>query len=211
MKVINPRYEIISPSPLKGKEILQQIEMAGRTCYKSEEKITNDSCIQFAKNLIKRKHMPMIEFGASITVKFICNRGFTHELVRHRLTSLAQESTRYCNYSKDKHDNQITVIKPRDFDKWDSSSRNHWIKAMKEAERHYILMLDRKRSPQEARGVLPIDIKTEINIKANIREWRHIFIMRTADAAHPSMQQLMRPLLDEFKQKIPVLFDDIAY
>ena len=145
-------------------------------------------------------------------VKFICNRGFTHELVRHRTgCSYAQESTRYCNYTRDTFGNEITCIIPPWYYRNDveDSSRIIWRKSMEKCEQHYFRLIELGLSPQDARGVLPIDIKTEIIIDANIRQWRHIFKMRTVSGAHPSMQQLLIPLLQECKEKIPILFDDI--
>lgn len=208
MKIINPSYEILTK--INGKEILQEIERAGRTCYKSEDKITEESCQRFVDTLIRRGHHAMIEHGPSISVRFICNRGFTHELVRSRLCSYAQESTRNCNYSMGKYGGEITFIKPAWFMEC-SNVFKIWEDSMRRAESDYLMLLKYKCSPQEARGVLPIDVKTEIVCKANIREWRHIFKIRTHSAAHPSMHQLMRPLCDELTEKIPVVFDDIGW
>ena len=209
MKIIDPSYEtILGPDDT----YLQLIELAGRTCYKSEDKITKDSAKIFVKKLIENGHEAMIECAPLISVKFICNRGFSHEMVRHRLCSFAQESTRYCNYSKDKHNNEITVIRPsflrglEDGTKWIA-----WCQAMSFSEEKYLLLLHEGCSPQEARGVLPIDLKTELFVSANVREWRHILKMRTSNKAHPSMQQLMRPLLKDFQKRVPILFDDIIY
>ena len=164
----------------------------------------------------------MLEFGGNIHVKIICDRGVSHELVRHRLASFAQESTRYCNYGKDEHiifiiPNQLERINEcictdiRDIEHT-SQGEAIWITNMLYSELHYnILMKDYKWTPQQARSVLPNSLKTEINISANIREWRHILKLRTSKAAHPQMRELMCPLLDELKSKIPILFDDITY
>ena len=208
MKIIESSYEILDPQPLDGMAILKQIEKAGRTCYKSEEKITDISCEEFVAKLVKRGHHAMIEHGPSISVKFICCRGFTHELVRSRLCSYAQESTRYVNYFKK---TEITCIRPFNWNNWEEANKEAWLTAMKAAEKYYMFLIQNGAKPQEARGVLPIDVKTEIVCKANIREWRHILTIRTANAAHPSMHQIMRPLLKEFQEKIPVLFEDIKY
>ncbi len=208
MKIIDPSYEILLPNPIDGIQILKDIEKAGRTCYKSEDKITEDSCVKFVKMLVERGHHAMIEHGPSISVKFICNRGFTHELVRSRLCSYAQESTRYVRYGDKK---EFVVIKPPTWESWSQPSKDAWETHMGNCENTYLFLLEQGLKPQEARGVLPIDVKTEIVIKANIREWRHIFTIRTAKAAHPSMHQLMRPLCVELKDKIPVLFNDIAW
>ena len=232
MKLIKASYEIITP--INGEEILKQIELAARTCYKSEDKIEyeplsipdieGDKYIgdkevpdYYAKSarilipkLITRGHEAMLEFGGNITVKFICDRGVSHELVRHRLASFAQESTRYCNYNKEE---DIIFIQPC----WitDISSDNedvtNWYDAMCESEDRYNNLISLGWSPQQARSVLPNSLKTEINVSANIREWRHILKLRTSKAAHPQMRELMCPLLDELKNKIPILFDDITY
>jgi len=218
MKIIDPSYKVLYPyefSARTGKTILRQIELAARTCYKSENKITDESAEELVKLLIKKGHHAMLEFGPSITIKFICNRGFSHELVRHRIASVdpnsyAQESTRFCNYSQDKFGEEITVIRPIYFQK-NTEPYDLWYEAMITAERCYLGLINLGMLPEQARGVLPIDLKTEINIKANIREWRHILNLRTSNVAHPQMRQLMRPLCQEFKKKIPVLFDDINY
>jgi len=209
VKVIKPSFEVLTPiSPFGIKEI-QHIEKIGRVCYKSEDKITEDgeSAKKFVAMLIKRGHEAMIEHG-SISVKFICDRGVSHELVRHRIASFAQESTRYCNYSQDKFGSELTFIKPC-FLEEDSINYKDWLSAMRSAEYFYFQMLDHGATPQEARSVLPNSLKTEITITANYREWRNIFKLRTAMAAHPQMREIMCPLLLYFQEHISVLFDDI--
>ena len=214
MKIINASTEILTP--ITGDE-LRQIEYAGRTCYKSEDKITDDSAKKFVENLIKRGHEAMLEHS-SLSVKFICDRGVSHELVRHRLASFAQESTRYCNYSKDKFGNELTFIKPCFFiEKEDSIFRRAdyelWRTAMAVAEDTYFQMIKYGCTPQEARSVLPNSIKTEIVMTANYREWRHFFWLRAAHKtgpAHPQMEELTVPLLYEVSGLIPVVFDDIV-
>ncbi len=211
MKVINPSFEILTPISNGGIEELKHIERIGRVCYKSEEKITEDgeSAKRFVKMLVSRGHEAMIEHG-SISVKFICDRGVSHELVRHRIASFAQESTRYCNYSQDKFGSELTFIKPC-FWKEGSDEYRDWEYSVFTAERCYMDLLGHGATPQEARSVLPNSLKTEITITANYREWRNIFKLRTAMAAHPQMREIMRPLLITFKTLIPVLFDDITY
>lgn len=253
MKLIKPYYQILTP--INGEEILKQIELAARTCYQSEGKIEFDydtfygewfnrsfpddpievcidakSAKKLIPKLITNHHEAMLEFGGMITVRFVVDRGVTHELVRHRIASFAQESTRYCNYSKDEH---LTFIMPPFLTEitegeykviWEgdkptifydniiiSISTHHWLFTMARAEKYYNEMIDEKLSPQYARSILPNSLKSEINISANIREWRHIFKLRTAKTAHPQMREVMCPLLDEFKSKIPILFDDINY
>lgn len=205
MKVINAGYEFITP--IDGDVILKRIEQAGRTCYKSEDNITDESAIKFAQNIIKRGHEAVLEH-CSFTVKFIVDRGVSHEIVRHRVASYCQESTRYCNYSKDKFGNEITVIKPC-FWKESSDQFIEWKSAMKIAENHYFDLLTQGATPQEARTVLPNSLKTEVVMTANIREWRHFLKLRTSSAAHPQIREVSIPLLTELKKMIPVLFDDI--
>ena len=149
MKIINPSYEILTEI---NNSFLKQIEIAGRTCYKSEDRITDDSAKLFVKKLIERGHEAMIECAPSIVVKFICNRGFTHELVRHRICSYAQESTRYCNYSKDKHNNEITFIRPPFLLVENQKNLKYriWSDAMKDSEVHYLDLITNGCSPQEA-------------------------------------------------------------
>lgn len=183
MKTIKAGYEILTP--ITGEE-LKLIEIAGRTCYKSEDKITEDSAKQFVKMLIDRKHEAMLEHG-SLTIKFICDRGVSHELVRHRLASFAQESTRYCNYAGDKFGNELTFIEPLFFDigkfgNCVSLKRTLWEIAMERAEETYLELIQEGCSPQEARSVLPNSIKTEVVMTANYREWRHFFNLRAARA-----------------------------
>lgn len=200
MKQIKASYEILEcPS-----DVLEKIERAARTCYKSEDKISPGSAEKLVRFLIKRKHNAMLEFGGWLAVRFISNRGFTHEMVRHRLGSFAQESTRYCNYSKDKHGNELTFIEPLP----GYGGTYELLTGWRAAERAYFAILAGGVKPQIARDVLPIGIKTEIVVGANTREWMHIFGQRCSRAAHPRMQELMIPLCKELRQRIPVLFDD---
>lgn len=209
MRIIKPSYEILTEVSYGGIKELQHIEKIGRVCYKSEDKITEDgeSAKKFVKMLIGRGHEAMIEHF-SLSVKFTVDRGVSHELVRHRIASFAQESTRYCNYSKDKFDNGITFIKPFFFGE-NTQNYKEWIYAMGIAEKSYLQMLKDGATPQEARSVLPNSTKTEITITANYREWRNFFKLRTAKVAHPQMQEVTRPLLKELKTILPVIFDDI--
>lgn len=207
MKIIKAGYEILTEISENGITELQHIEKIGRVCYKSEDKITADgeSARKFVKMIIDRGHEAMIEHS-SLSVKFIVDRGVSHELVRHRIASFAQESTRYCNYSKDKFDNGITFIKPFFFD---GTKYQRWLAAMADAESAYLDLLNSGATPQEARSVLPNSTKTEITITANYREWRNFFKLRTAKAAHPQMREATIPLLKELKVKLPIIFDDI--
>lgn len=224
MKLIKSYYEIISP--INGDDILRTLEKVSRTCYKSENNITDDSAEKMIKTLVSKKHEAMIEFY-DIIVKFICDRAISHEIVRHRIASYAQESTRYCNYSKDKFENQITFIIPSWCNicesQWtheqaiNSNDLNGeinsllWLQQMSWSEKVYNKLIKEGWQAQQARSVLPNSLKTEINVKMNLREWRHFFKLRCAQAAHPQMRELAIPLLNEFKEKIPIIFDDIIY
>lgn len=213
MKIINAGYEIIRPhmdGPEARNAIYQLIEQAGRTCYKSESAITPESAAAFVQKIVKNHHEAMLEH-ASMTVKFIVDRGVSHELVRHRLASFAQESTRYCNYSKAKFDGEITFIKPYFFQA-DSVEYMVWKRMCKEAENAYLTMLQINRTPQEARSILPNSLKTEVIMTANMREWRHFFRLRAAGetgAPHPQMSEVAVPLLKECQAYMPELFGDI--
>jgi thymidylate synthase (FAD) len=164
--------------------------------------------------LLKRGHEAMIEHGGVVTVKFICDRGVSHEIVRHRLASYGQESTRYCNYSADKFDNEITVIEPCFWikEKVEAPSTLYvtWMDTCQQAEKAYFDLLKQGAQPQEARSVLPNSLKTEIGVMMNMREWRHFFKLRTPLTAHPQMRELTIPLLEEFRSRIPILFDDVS-
>lgn len=205
MKIVKPSHEIMTP--IDGEKILKHIEQCGRVCYKSEHKVDKTSYLTFAKNIVKRGHEAVIEHF-SISVKFTCDRGVSHEIVRHRLASYCQESTRYCNYSKDQFSGEITVIKPLYLDE-NTDGYRMWKRSCENAETAYFDLLDYGLTPQEARAVLPNSLKTEIVMTANLREWRHFLKLRTSQAAHPQIREIAIPLLEEFKQLIPILFDDI--
>lgn len=212
MILMKPEVEIIDMADYS--DILRKIEKIGRVCYKSEDKIQEDSAEKFISGIIKRGHESVIEHE-SVSVKVICDRGVTHEIVRHRVASYSQESTRYCNYSKDKFQSQISVIdistgfsydmeNPADCQKY-----KIWNEAMENAEKSYFRMLDAGASPQEARSVLPNSLKTELVMTMNLREWRHFFKLRLASGAHPQMKEISKLILEVFRQKLPVFFQDI--
>ncbi|MBU1001700.1 MAG: FAD-dependent thymidylate synthase [Proteobacteria bacterium] len=205
MRVVSPSFEIMSMPD--GEDVLKHIEAAGRTCYKSEDKITPDSAAKFVKMILKSGHESVVEH-ASATVRFICDRGVTHELVRHRLAAYSQESTRYANYSKDRFGNEITVIRPV-FWQQGSPEYERWERAMLATEAAYLEMVAGGARPEEARSVLPNSLKTEIVMTANLREWRHVFRLRCGGPAHPQIREIMLPLLDEFARRMPALFDDL--
>ena len=208
MRVINAGYEIISD--LNGAEILKHIERCARVCYKSEDRITDDSAEKMVAALIRSGHEAMLEHY-SFTVKFICDRGIANELVRHRIASFAQESSRYCCYAKDKFGKKLTFINPC-FWKPDSDNYARWFHEMDEAEKTYLAMIEDGATPEQARDILPMSIKTEIVMTANLREWRHFLKLRAEGVTgkpHPQMLEITIPFLNELKQKIPVVFDDI--
>lgn len=221
MNVIPASYEILTPISEGGIQELMHIERIGRVCYKSEDRIIEDgsSAKIFVAGLIKRGHEAMIEHS-TLAVKFIVDRGVSHEQVRHRIASFAQESTRYCNYTNDKHNSQCTFIDIRSGIQLDAKmkqlSHEHisailyeWTCAMLDAERHYDRLIALGATPQIARGVLPTSTKTEITITANYREWRAFFKLRTAKSAHPQMREIAQPLLLELKEILPIIFDDV--
>lgn len=217
MKIVRPSFEILTP--INSEQILKLLESVGRTCYKSEDKITDESCYKFVKNIIDRGHEAVIEHF-NVTVRLINDRGVLQEEARHRVASFAAESTRYCNYTNDKFGNNVTYIDIIGGIQYDSKMQtldaetikaiySEWIYACEDAEVHYNRMIELGASPQIARSVLNNSTKTEVCITANLREWRHIFKLRTDKAAHPQMRELMIPLLREFQSKIPLIFDDI--
>lgn len=210
MKIIKPDVQFITP--IDGATILKRLEQCGRVCYKSEDKITEGSAEKFVAGIIKRGHEAVLEH-CSFTVKFICDRGVSHEIVRHRMASYCQESTRYCNYGKGKFGEEITVIEPCFFhdqhsdQDWENYQK--WEAAMADAEAWYMELLQNGATPQEARSVLPNSLKTEVVMTANIREWRHFLKLRCSPAAHPQMREVALILLDKVHWLIPVCFDDI--
>lgn len=213
MNLIKAYYEILTePDP----HILKIIELAGRNCYKSEEYIKEKSAEKFIAALIKNGHESVIEH-ISITVRFVTDRGVLSELSRHRICSLSVESTRYVNYKK----KGLTFIIPPWVDiqpgtyskNWSDvewgEDEQLWFDACDKAGRDYLNLLEHGWTPEQARSVLPNSLKTDIVLTANLREWRHIFKLRTSTKAHPQMRELMVPLLAELQTKLPIIFDDI--
>lgn len=202
MKIIKPSATIEAFTP----NLEEVLEAAGRTCWKSEDKIETGTAGPFLERIMNFKHESVLEHGA-ITVRFIVDRGVSHEIVRHRIASFSQESTRYCNYGKGKFGEEITVIDPRGaFPDMTEIAYTAWSCAMGYAEESYLTMLDNRSTPQEARSVLPNSLKTEIVVTMNPRSWRHFFKLRTDKAAHPQMREVAIPLLAEFARRWPVLF-----
>ena len=204
MIILEPSFEILTP--INKAEIYKKLELAGRVCYKSENLITEDSATKFVEKIAQRHHESVLEHH-SITVKFITDRGVSQETIRHRLASYSQESTRYCSYNKDKFSNQISVIKPDNI-KEGSSEYNMWKSTCEACEMGYFALLNNGVTPENARSVLPTCLKTEIVVTANLREWKHIFEMRCAEAAHPDIRKIMIPLRDEFRRVMPEIFGE---
>ena len=208
MRIVKPGFEFLGD--IDGVALMKNIERAKRVCYKSEDKITEDSYKAAVRDLIERGHDAMLEHG-SIGVIVTCDRGVSHEIVRHRLASYAQESTRYCNYGKEKFGNEITVIEPCFFI-FGTCAYDEWQRGCEAAEKAYFALLELGRSPQEARDVLPNSTKTEIVITMNPREWRHFFKLRACGKSgkpHPQMLEIAVPMLNAFKEKFPELFGDL--
>jgi len=209
MILVKPKFSI---EAIYGSD--KSIERIGRVCYKSEDKITKDSASKFIEKIVARGHHSVIEHSA-MTVRFIIDRGVSHELVRHRLCAFSQESTRYCNYK----DGVTFIIPPWVYieegtykappEGFQESSSMLWFYLMLESEETYIDLLNRGWSPQQARSVLPNSLKTEIVVTANFREWLHIFKLRCSKASHPQMREIMIPLLKQCKTLIPSIFNHI--
>ena len=208
MKIIKPYIkEMMFYLPENGDTVNKEIENVARTCYQSHDCSRTGSDNTMVRNLRDRGHHAMLEFGGEARVTIVADRGQSHELVRHRIASFAQESTRYCNYNKGKFGSEITVIDQPDLT---PEQYEIWIEGMKAAEDYYLALINMGVKAQIARSVLPIGVKSEINIKASMREWRHVFKMRCAKAAHPIIRGIMLEALERFNQKIPVLFEDLA-
>ena len=191
-----------------GDLLLRRIEQAGRTCYKSGvSDDVSDSHLRFVRMIIRNGHESVLEHE-KISARIICDRGVTHEIVRHRLGSYSQESTRYCNYSHDKFGSEITCITPSF---WQNNAEllGAWRNAMEQAEQTYFHMLSQGAAPEQARSVLPNSLKTEIVVTYNLREWRHFLRLRTAKAAHPQMREVALLALRLLQERVPVVFDDI--
>ena len=203
MKIIEQSYRILwNPGDV--------IEKAARTCYRSEDRITDDgSSDQKIKEMLTTLgHTAMLEHSV-LSVEFTTDRAIANELTRHRLCSFAQESTRYCNYSKDKFGNELTFVKPEWLRDYYTLEAGVWSVACLIAENNYLALLKEGLKPEDARCVLPLSLATKLVMTTNYAEWRHILKLRTSKAAHPQMRALMIPLLKELQETIPVIFDDI--
>lgn len=205
MKIVEPSFKILDE--LNREQILKKLEYCGRVCYKSEDKITCESASNFVSMLIRNEHESVLEH-VSFSVKFIVDRGISHEIVRHRIASYSQESTRYCNYSKDKFENQISVIEPVSI-VYESKEYEIWKKSCEESEKRYFELLEKGAFPETARSVLPTSLKTEIIKTANLRQWRHFIKLRKQKVSHPQIRFVTFYLLLELKKLLPEIFGDI--
>ncbi|MBF0229163.1 MAG: FAD-dependent thymidylate synthase [Desulfamplus sp.] len=187
MKIIEPSFEILA-----FPDSIELLEIAGRTCYRSEPKGEPE---KFVKKIMDSQHLSVIEH-LTTTVRIITDRGVLAELTRHRLASFSVESTRYCNYSQDKYGNEITFIKPCFWQEYNDKYKL-WVQAMANAEATYLLMIKNGATPEQARSVLPNSLKTEIIISCNLRELRHILDLRCSAKAHPQIKEICLPLLKE--------------
>ena len=202
MNLIEPSAEILTD--IDNIKALKQIEQAARNCYRSEDRITEDgeSARKIVKMLMSKHHNAMLEF-VDITVRLVCDIGVYKDLTRHRHCSFAIESTRYCNYKDGIH-----FIKPCNIPE-KTSAYAIWFDTMMVIDKAYQEMVQAGAKPDQLRMLLPHSTAASVVMKANVREWRHIFELRTSTAAHPSVQQVMNMLLKEFKQKLPDLFGDL--
>lgn len=206
MKIIEPWIEV---EQFDGKKIMKKIERACRTCYRSEGLITEDSYKNLLKNCLNKGHESVLEHE-KITVRMRCDIGVYKDLTRHRFGSFSIESTRYCNYGKDKFENEITFIKPCNIDE-DSDLYAYWKHSMERIEMNYIHMSNNRATPDQMRMILPHSTAAEVTMTANIREWKHILDLRTKKMTHPAVRQLLIPLLLMFKQEMPEIFENIGY
>jgi len=209
LRIIDPSVDIL----YVNHEPLKLIEIAARTCYASLDRITETSAPGFIKTRVLHddpddvKHISTIEHSM-LTVRFIIDRGASHELVRHRHTSFSQESTRYVSFGK--KDGEITVIRPTWWKNDGSKKEQIWLASNEQAERAYMGMLAEKAPPEDARDVLPTCLKTTVITTANFSQWRHIFVRRTSKRAHKTIRWVMRALLAEMRERVPVIFDDVG-
>lgn len=208
MKIVEPWIEV---EKFDGKQIMKNIERACRTCYRSEGLITEDSYKKLLNNCINRGHESVLEHE-KITVRMQCDIGVYKDLTRHRFGSFSIESTRYCNYGKDKFDNEIKFINPCNIDKnSEFVIYSFWDEALSQIEKCYMNMAQQGATPDQLRMILPHSTAAEVTMTANIREWRHILNLRTKKMTHPAIRQLLIPLLLYFKEQMPELFNEIEY
>lgn len=206
MQILEPLIEV---EKVNGKEIMKKIERACRTCYRSEGKITEESYKTLLKNCITRGHESVLEHE-KVTIRMTCDIGVYKDLTRHRIASFSIESTRYCNYGKDKFNNEIKFIKPCNIEEG-TELYTKWKNTCEEIEKNYIEMANLGATPDQMRMILPHSTAAEVTMTANIREWKHILDLRASSHAHPAIRQLLIPLLLHFKNIMPEIFEDAKY
>lgn len=218
MIIAEPSFEV---TPFDATEAMLAVERAARTCYKSEAKVTQGSAEKLVRALISSGHHSVMEHR-SITVRFIVDRGVSHCLVRHRIAAFSQESTQYCNYSRDRFDGQVTFIKPPwcenvptgQFEKFVTMpmlarEEGMWAHHMLDSELKYLELISMGWAPQQARSVLPTSVKTELVMTCNLREWRHILGLRTSVREQKQVREVMVPLGIALSRALPVIFEGI--
>ena len=198
MRIVQPSVSLEWITP----NALEKIELAGRTCYKSEDKAGPSTAEKFCVMIKQRGHESVVEHAVA-SFRIVCDRGVSHEIVRHRIASISQASTRYCNYSKGKFGGQISVIEPPGLSE---AARNIWIEAMKDAEAAYLYLIQDGATPQIARSVLPNSLATELVFTANFREWLHFIDLRTSPAAHPQMREIAFMIEEQLINLCPAIF-----
>ena len=206
MKIVEPKIEI---EKVDYKKVMKNLERACRTCYRSEDKISDESYKTLLKNCINRGHESILEHE-KITIRMICDIGVYKDLTRHRHASFSIESTRYCNYGKDKFDNEIKFIKPVNIEE-NTEIYKEWKESCEEIEKRYIKMVELGATPDQMRMILPHSTAALVTMTANIREWKHIFNLRCTRHAHPAVEQVMIPLLLHLKENMPEIFDNVEY
>ncbi len=206
MKIVEPYIEV---EPIDGIKIMKNIEKACRTCYRSEGSITEDSYKKLLNNCITRGHESVLEHE-KVTVRMYADLGVYKDITRHRIASFSIESTRYCNYGKDKFDKEIKFMKPCNIEEG-TELYDTWKSALEDLEKAYLKMSDEGAKPDQLRMLLPHSTAAEVNMTCNLREWRHVFSLRANNHAHPSIQQVLIPLLLQFKKDMPELFEEIPY
>lgn len=205
MKIVEPKVYV---EKFDGLKIMKNIELACRTCYRSEGQITEDSYKKLLQNCINRGHESVLEHE-KITIRMICDIGVYKDLTRHRFGSFSIESTRYCNYGKDKFENEIKFIKPCNIEHGQIYAL--WMNEMQNIEHTYQEMSRLGCTPDQMRMILPHSTAAEVTMTCNIREWKHILELRANKFAHPSVQQVMIPIAKLFKEQMPEIFNDLEY
>ena len=205
MRLVEPWIKV---EDFDGVKIMKRIERACRTCYRSEDKISEESYKNLLTNCLNRGHESVLEHE-KITVRIYSDIGTYKDLTRHRFASFSVESTRYCSYNKDKYGNEIAVVNPVYME--DKEVFETWKKAIEDMEKAYMKMKELGASTDMCREILPHSTAAEYTMTANIREWKHILELRTTNHVHPAIRQVLIPLLLLFKEQMPEIFGDIEY